>query len=130
MKKSGFIIVLLFFATTVYAQNTVEFTPPPSEKEAKKMAARAALPTSKLIKKEGKIEHKSFAINKDADYRMYVEFLSGTGRKYTIPAVFASWVVNENGTGLIEIFKDSITEGYPALTFTLSEKPYFWKQLK
>lgn len=111
-----------------FANAQVAFVPPPEQQE--EIRDRAELKTNEVLKKEGYLEHKSFAFNRESDYTMYVEFASSTGRRYTIAAVFASWVLNEDGSGFIELFKDNVIEGYPSLTFSLSEQPFFWKQLK
>ena len=126
MKRFLFALMAILFFNFAIAQ--VAFVPPPEQQE--EIKERTELKTNEVLKKEGYLEHKSFAFNRENDYTMYVEFASSTGRRYTIAAVFASWVLNEDGSGFIELFKDSIIEGYPALTFSLSEQPYFWKQLK
>lgn len=126
MKRFLFALAaILFFA---FANAQVAFVPPPEQQE--EIQKRADLTTRELLKKEGYLEHKSFAFNRENDYTMYVEFVSATGQRYTIAAVFASWVIDEDGGGFIELFKDSIIEGYPALTFSISEQPFFWKQLR
>lgn len=85
-----------------------------------------------VMRFDGIVKHKSFVINREiGDYTMYVEFVTANGRKYSMPTIFATWELPKNGyDGYIELFKDSVFEGFPSLTFSLSEQPYFWKQLK
>ncbi len=130
--KALFTVLVLFLSYCFsFAQEQVAFTPPPSGEEQVKMQERADIPTAEILKKEGYIEHKSFAINRLTDYTMYVEFLSKKGNRYTIPVVFASWQLADDGSeGFIEVFKDSPMEGYPTLYFTLADQPYFYKQIK
>ncbi len=130
--KAFFTVIFLFlFCICSFAQEQVAFTPPPSSDEAVKMQERADIPTSEILKREGYLEHKNFAVNRLTDYTMYVEFLSKKGNRYTIPVVFASWQLSDDGSeGFIEVFKDSPMEGYPTLYFTLAAQPYFYKQIK
>lgn len=125
--KHAFILLALLIALQVFGQTDDDLKPPAAVQW--QLKNRAAKPIAKAVKKDGIVTHKSFAFNREtSDFVMYVDFVAKSGRKYTIPAIFAAWTYSENEGGTLEIFTDDILGGYPSITFEIREIPTFWKQ--
>ncbi len=82
-------------------------------------------PTKNLLAKEGHLTRLDFAINREPDMTMYVEFTTLKGNTYTIAAVFCTWLITDD-YGYIDILKDSVFDAYPTLSYTLAEPPKFY----
>lgn len=129
MKKIITLFSLVLFNICLFAQQA---PPKPTKKQSIAMQKRAQTSAENLLKKEGEMQYKHFAVNNStANTIMYVEFLSKKGNRYTIPCLFVSWTLSEDGKeGAIEVYKDSLEEDYPVLSFSISERPYFYTQAK
>ncbi len=117
MKNVTFLLILMFCFAFTQAQVI--------SGEQNKANTYLTEPTKNLLAKEGHLTRLDFAINREPDQTMYVEFTTLKGNTYTIPAVFCTWLITDD-YGYIDILKDSVFDAYPTLSYTLAEPPKFY----